>query len=69
MENNPPYIEITEQPACCSLRFRYESEVEGRRTGIIVGVNSTPEKKTYPTIKVNIHFFIIIIISTCIFSI
>lgn len=48
--SNQPYIQIIEQPASKALRFRYECE--GRSAGSIPGVNSTPENKTYPTIKV-----------------
>ncbi|XP_074038058.1 uncharacterized protein isoform X2 [Leptinotarsa decemlineata] len=45
-----PYVKILEEPASKSLRFRYECE--GRSTGSIPGVNSTPKKKTFPAIKV-----------------
>lgn len=45
-----PYVLITEQPASRALRFRYQCE--GRYPGTLVGVNSTAENKTYPTIKV-----------------
>ncbi|XP_015172824.1 PREDICTED: embryonic polarity protein dorsal-like isoform X3 [Polistes dominula] len=45
-----PYVEIVEQPASKSLRFRYECE--GRSAGSIPGVNSTPENKTFPTIRI-----------------
>ncbi|KAL5281365.1 dl.2 family protein [Megaselia abdita] len=44
------YVEITEQPASKALRFRYECE--GRSAGSIPGVSSTPEHKTFPTIKI-----------------
>ncbi len=44
------HVEIIEQPASKSLRFRYE--VEGRATGSILGANSTFENKTYPAIQV-----------------
>lgn len=47
-----PYVEIIEQPRTKGLRFRYECE--GRSAGSIPGENSTPEKKTYPTIKVTL---------------
>lgn len=49
-----PYVEIIEQPASKALRFRYECE--GRSAGSIPGVNSTPENKTFPSIKVNYFF-------------
>ncbi|XP_064490093.1 embryonic polarity protein dorsal-like [Ornithodoros turicata] len=45
-----PYVMITEQPASRALRFRYQCE--GRYPGTLVGVSSTAENKTYPTIKV-----------------
>ncbi|XP_076655891.1 dorsal isoform X1 [Halictus rubicundus] len=45
-----PYVEITEQPASKALRFRYECE--GRSAGSIPGVNSTPENKTFPSIRI-----------------
>ncbi|XP_031785072.1 embryonic polarity protein dorsal isoform X2 [Nasonia vitripennis] len=45
-----PYVEIVEQPASKALRFRYECE--GRSAGSIPGVSSTPENKTFPTIRI-----------------
>ncbi|KAF7994522.1 hypothetical protein HCN44_003994 [Aphidius gifuensis] len=45
-----PYTFIVEQPASKAIRFRYKCE--GRSAGSIPGVNSTPENKTYPTIRV-----------------
>jgi c-Rel proto-oncogene protein len=44
-----PYVIIETQPAPRELRFRYECE--GRFAGSIPGANSTPQNKTYPTIK------------------
>ncbi|XP_044576138.1 embryonic polarity protein dorsal-like isoform X3 [Cotesia glomerata] len=44
------YVEIVEQPASKALRFRYECE--GRSAGSIPGVNSIPENKTFPSIKI-----------------
>lgn len=44
------YVRILEQPASKALRFRYECE--GRSAGSIPGVNSTPENKTFPSIRV-----------------
>lgn len=46
-----PWVEIVEQPKARGLRFRYECE--GRSAGSIPGENSTPERKTFPSIKVN----------------
>ncbi|KAG7213837.1 hypothetical protein KM043_003050 [Ampulex compressa] len=45
-----PYVEIVEQPASKALRFRYECE--GRSAGSIPGVNSTPENKTFPSVRI-----------------
>ncbi|XP_011874541.1 PREDICTED: embryonic polarity protein dorsal isoform X3 [Vollenhovia emeryi] len=45
-----PHVEILEQPASKALRFRYECE--GRSAGSIPGVNSTPENKTFPSIRI-----------------
>lgn len=51
-EHVQPYVEILEQPASKALRFRYECE--GRSAGSIPGVNSTPENKTFPSIRVSV---------------
>lgn len=48
MVNN---VEIIEQPAGKSFRFRYESE--GRCSGSILGENSTHTNPSYPKIKVH----------------
>jgi len=50
-EHVQPHVEILEQPASKALRFRYECE--GRSAGSIPGINSTPENKTFPSIKVS----------------
>ena len=42
------YCGVVEQPASRALKFRYKCEPKAGNT--IVGVNSTPKKKTYPTI-------------------
>lgn len=52
-EHVQPYVEILEQPASKALRFRYECE--GRSAGSIPGVNSTPENKTFPSIRVSVY--------------
>ncbi|KAH0945556.1 hypothetical protein HN011_011334 [Eciton burchellii] len=49
-EHVHPRVEILEQPASKALRFRYECE--GRSAGSIPGINSTPENKTFPSIKI-----------------
>ncbi|XP_033219687.1 transcription factor p65-like [Belonocnema kinseyi] len=46
-----PYVEVVEQPSSNTIRFRYECEK--RSTGCIMGVNSSPKEKTYPSIKVH----------------
>ncbi|EFN78216.1 embryonic polarity protein dorsal [Harpegnathos saltator] len=50
MDNEQPYVKIMEQPASKALRFRYECE--GRSAGSIPGANSTPENKTFPSIRI-----------------
>ncbi|KYN27449.1 PREDICTED: embryonic polarity protein dorsal isoform X2 [Trachymyrmex cornetzi] len=50
MDSEQPRVEILEQPASKALRFRYECE--GRSAGSIPGVNSTPENKTFPSIRI-----------------
>lgn len=48
--NKNPSVEIIEQPASHSMRFRYSCE--GRSAGSIMGVNSTLDDKTFPAIRV-----------------
>ena len=55
-----PYVEIVEQPRARGLRFRYECE--GRSAGSIPGETSTPERKTFPSIKVSKRNFVFIFI-------
>ena len=50
-KDTSPYVEIIEQPKSKGFRFRYECE--GRSAGSIPGERSTPENKSYPTIKVS----------------
>ncbi|XP_038074909.1 putative transcription factor p65 homolog [Patiria miniata] len=45
-----PYLEIVEQPKQKDLRFRYECE--GRSAGSLLGVKTTSDRKTYPTVKI-----------------
>lgn len=62
--NDPhkPYVRIVEQPARAALRFRYQCE--GRSAGSLPGVNSTNERKTYPTIEiVNFHGRALVVVS------
>lgn len=44
------FVEIVEQPRADAIRFRYGSE--GRYAGAILGVNSTEDQKSYPSIRV-----------------
>lgn len=46
-----PTVEIIEQPAERSYRFRYESE--NRNSGSVVGERSTHNNPTYPKIRIN----------------
>ncbi|XP_070576755.1 putative transcription factor p65 homolog isoform X2 [Ptychodera flava] len=50
MSEGGPYTEIIEQCKSRGQRFRYVCE--GRSAGSLAGENSTQEKKTYPTIKI-----------------
>lgn len=59
-----PYVQIIEQPASKSLRFRYECE--GRSAGSIPGVNTTSENKTYPTIKIFNYTGNVVIVVSCV---
>lgn len=52
--DDKPYVVIVDQPKTHGFRFRYQCE--GRSAGSIPGEKSTNDKKTYPTIKVNILF-------------
>nr|WMZ41594.1 dorsal protein [Altica viridicyanea] len=57
-------IRIVEQPASKALRFRYECE--GRSAGSIPGARSTPENKTYPTIKVEGYQGRAVVVVSCV---
>ncbi|XP_050347280.1 embryonic polarity protein dorsal isoform X2 [Nymphalis io] len=59
-----PFVRIVEQPASKALRFRYECE--GRSAGSIPGVNSTPERKTYPTIEICGHKGSVVVVVSCV---
>lgn len=58
------FVEITEQPASKALRFRYECE--GRSAGSIPGVNSTPENKSFPSIRVVGHTGRAVVVVSCV---
>ncbi|XP_041985024.1 embryonic polarity protein dorsal-like isoform X2 [Aricia agestis] len=62
--NVQPHVAIVEQPAGKALRFRYECE--GRSAGSIPGCNSTPERKTYPTIEIRGHRGPAVIVVSCV---
>ncbi|KAL4237781.1 hypothetical protein ACF0H5_002493 [Mactra antiquata] len=59
-----PYVEITEQPKARGLRFRYECE--GRSAGSIPGETSTPERKTFPSIKIHNYSGPAVIVVSCV---
>ncbi|XP_034475239.1 dorsal-related immunity factor Dif-like [Drosophila innubila] len=59
-----PYIQIIEEPTNKIIRFRYECE--GRTAGSIVGMSSTPTKKTYPTIKICNYNGPVVVVITCV---
>nr|XP_034827218.1 embryonic polarity protein dorsal isoform X7 [Maniola hyperantus] len=59
-----PYVRIVEQPAGKALRFRYECE--GRSAGSIPGANSTPERRSFPTIEICGHKGPAIIVVSCV---
>ncbi|XP_067130525.1 putative transcription factor p65 homolog [Centruroides vittatus] len=59
-----PEVVILEQPAPRTLRFRYECE--GRLAGCITGINSTPENKTFPTIKIKNYKGAAAVIVSCV---
>lgn len=57
-------VEIIEQPAEKSFRFRYESE--GRNSGSILGVNSTHQNPSYPKIRVHNYTGPICVVVSCV---
>ncbi|XP_072383437.1 embryonic polarity protein dorsal-like isoform X5 [Diabrotica undecimpunctata] len=57
-------IRIVEQPASKALRFRYECE--GRSAGSIPGARSTPENKSYPTIRVEGYQGRAVVVVSCV---
>ncbi|XP_022903025.2 embryonic polarity protein dorsal-like isoform X4 [Onthophagus taurus] len=59
-----PRCIIVEEPAQKQLRFRYECE--GRSAGSIPGANSTPDNKTYPTIKVEGYKGKAVVVVSCV---
>ncbi|XP_026314792.1 transcription factor p65 isoform X2 [Hyposmocoma kahamanoa] len=59
-----PFVRIVEQPASRALRFRYECE--GRSAGSIPGVNSTQDRRTYPTIEICGHTGKAIVVVSCV---
>lgn len=57
-------LRIIEQPASKALRFRYECE--GRSAGSIPGASSTPENKTFPTIKIEGYQGRAVVVVSCV---
>lgn len=64
---NTPRVIIVEQPALKAMHFRHE--LEAIPTGSILGVNSTNEHKTYPTIKVLNYTGSVCIVTSCVTSV
>jgi len=60
------YVEVIEQPAGKGLRFRYECE--GRSAGSIPGAASTPEHRTFPTIRVVGYSGRAVVVVSCVSS-
>lgn len=63
-ETGKPYVEIVEQPAKCSLRFRYKCE--GRSAGSLPGVSSTSENKTFPAIRIHNYVGRAVVVVSCV---
>lgn len=60
-ERKSPCVIIEEQPSS-NIRFRYESEKGS--TSWITGANSTPKKKTKPTVKIeNFNGHAVVVVS------
>ncbi|KRT79621.1 hypothetical protein AMK59_7573 [Oryctes borbonicus] len=59
-----PRCVIVEEPAQKQLRFRYPCE--GRSAGSIPGANSSPENKTFPTIKITGYKGKAIVVVSCV---
>lgn len=59
-----PNVEIIEQPAEKSFRFRYESE--NRHSGSIAGERSTRSTPSYPKIKINNYDGPITVLISCV---
>lgn len=64
IKQEKPYVEIVEQPAKCSLRFRYKCE--GRSAGSLPGVNSCAENKTYPSIQIRNYTGRAVVVISCV---
>ncbi|ETN64546.1 hypothetical protein AND_003708 [Anopheles darlingi] len=54
LSDSEPFVEITEQPHPRTLRLRYEDE--GRLIAPILGVNTTANNKTFPTIRLKTRY-------------
>lgn len=59
-----PQIQIIEQPAEKSFRFRYESENRG--SGSLTGVRSGPNKISYPKVKIQNFTGLAVIVVSCV---
>lgn len=47
-----PRLVITEQPQSRGLRFRYQCENRGFTPGSILGADSSPQQRSYPTFEI-----------------
>lgn len=59
-----PFVEIIEQPAEKSFRFRYESE--NRAGGSIMGCKTTSKCQSYPKIKIENFSGDVVLYITCV---
>lgn len=69
MQSNPRSnvsVEIIEQPATKSKRFRYESESKSHRGGVIPGKNSSPDNKTFPAIQIKNYIGPAAVVVSCV---
>lgn len=59
-----PTVEIVEQPATKTVRFRYSCE--GRTAGSLPGSSSSINNKTYPAIRVLGYTGSAVVIASCV---
>lgn len=61
MHNNV-VVEMVEQPAEINERFRYECEGKS----VVLGANSTADKRTYPAIRVLHYTGVAVVVVSCV---